>query len=228
MKPRPRHLILILLIIAAMGGAFYGLTRERATLPESALYGPKPTLVDPPHTLLPTIKVPKAVGWATSEAPTPAAGLVVNAFATGLTHPRWLTVLSNGDVLVAEANSPPRKVSGFESWVMGVLLKRVGAGGSSPNRITLLRDANGDGVAETRSVLLAGLNSPTGMALVGDQLYVANTDSVVRYPFKPGEMRITAKPATMTPMTLSATMLLGMPGLPLDRRRRSLRSISAR
>jgi glucose/arabinose dehydrogenase len=191
---KTRYIILILVIVAALVGAFFLLTRERATLPETALYGPTPTFAAPKRTLLPTINVAKAVGWSGSEAPKPAAALKVNGFAAGLSHPRWLTVLPNGDVLVAEANSPPRKVSGVQDWVMGQLLSRAGAGAPSVNRITLLRDADGDGVAESRSVLLAGLHSPTGMALVGDHLYVANTDAVVRYPFKPGETRITAKP----------------------------------
>ena len=190
---RTRHIVLVLIIVAVLAGAWYALTREKATLPESALYGPKPTLVAPVRTLLPTINVAKAVGWAKGEAPTAAAGLAVNGFASGLAHPRWLTTLPNGDVLVAEANSPPREVSGVKGFVMGILMKRAGATVPSANRITLLRDGDGDGVAETRSVLLTGLNSPTGMALAGDHLYVANTDSVVRYPFKPGETKITAK-----------------------------------
>ena len=126
--------------------------------------------------------------------PTPAPGLKVQAFARGLTHPRWLLPLANGDVLVAESNSPPRNVGGVTGLVMGYLFKRAGAAVPSPNRITLLRDANGDGIAETRTVLIAGLNSPQGMALVGNTLYIANTDALVRVPFTPGETRITATP----------------------------------
>jgi glucose/arabinose dehydrogenase len=191
---KTRHIVLILVIIAAIGGAFFLLTREKATVPEAKLYGPTPTLVAPKRTLLPTINVAKAVGWSPGEAPAPAPGLTVKPFAANLAHPRWLTILSNGDVLVAETNSPPRAAGGVQGWVMGMLFKRAGAAVPSANRITLLRDKDGNGVAESRSVLLAGLNSPFGMALVGDHLYVANSDAVVRFPFKPGETKIVAKP----------------------------------
>lgn len=191
---KKRHIILILVILAAIGGAFFLLTREKAALPEAKLYGPTPTLVAPKRTLLPTVNVAKAVGWSAGEAPTPTPGLTVNGFATNLAHPRWLTVLPNGDVLVAETNSPPRAAGGVQGWVMGMLFKRAGAAVTSANRITLLRDENGDGIAESRSVLISGLNSPFGMALVGDHLYVANSDAVVRFPFKPGETKITTKP----------------------------------
>ena len=191
---KKRHIILILVIIAAIGGAFFLLTREKATLLESALFGPTPTLVTPKRTLLPTVNVAKAIGWSAGEAPAPAPGLAVNAFAANLAHPRWLIVLPNGDILVAETNSPPRAGGGVQGWVMAILFKRAGAAVPSANRITLLRDKDGDGIAESRSVLLAGLNSPFGMALVGDHLYVANTDAVVRYPFKTGDTKIVAKP----------------------------------
>src|SRR5690606_30066138 len=110
----------------------------------------------------------------------------------GLDHPRNLLLLPNGDVLVAETNSPPREVSGITSFVMKRLMGQAGADTPSPNRIALLRDADGDGVAEEHHVLLEGLNSPQGMALVGDTLYVANTDSLMAYPYKPGDTRITA------------------------------------
>lgn len=191
---KKRYIILLLVIIAAIGGAFFLLTREKATLPEAKLYGPTPTLVAPKHTLLPTVNVAKAVGWSAGEEPTPAPGLAVNAFAADLAHPRWIIVLPNGDVLVAETNSPPRAAGGVQGWVMGILFKRAGAAVPSANRITLLRDKDGDGIAESRSVLISSLNSPFGMALVGDHLFVANSDAVVRFPFKPGETKIVAKP----------------------------------
>jgi glucose/arabinose dehydrogenase len=126
--------------------------------------------------------------------PVAAAGLAVDAYAAGLDHPRWLYVLPNGDVLVAESNGPPRPddAGGIKGWVMKLLRQRAGGGIPSANRITLLRDANGDGVAETRTVFLAGLNSPFGMTLVGSDLYVANTDSVMRFPYKAGDTQITA------------------------------------
>jgi glucose/arabinose dehydrogenase len=131
--------------------------------------------------------------------PVAAAGLAVNAYATGLEHPRWLHVLPNGDVLVAESNAPPKPDDGkgIKGWFMKKVMKRAGAGTPSANRITLLRDADGDGVAETRTVFLAGLNSPFGMALINDSLYVANTDSIVRFPYRTGDMRITAPGAKL-------------------------------
>ncbi len=123
-----------------------------------------------------------------------AAGLAVNAYAAGLDHPRWLYVLPNGDVLVAESNGPPRpgNTPSLKGWVMHLVMKRAGAAVPSANRITLLRDSNGDGIAETRTAFLTGLNSPFGMALVGNEFYVANTDSVMRFPYRTGDMQITS------------------------------------
>ena len=177
---------LILLILSGCG--------EIATLPESAGIGPHPTLPPPRSTLIPTIHIAPAKGWPPGAAPAAAAGLVVNAFANGLDHPRWLYVLPNGDVLVAETNAPPRPDNrkGIKGWVMKKVMKRAGAGVPSANRITLLRDADGDGVSETRTVFLGGLNSPFGMALVGRDLYVADTDAVLRFPYKGGETQITS------------------------------------
>jgi glucose/arabinose dehydrogenase len=165
-----------------------------ATLPVSAGTGPNPTLPAPHQTLLPTVNVAPAQGWADGATPVAAAGLAVNAFATGLDHPRWLVVLPNGDVLVAETNAPPKPddSKGLRGWVMGLMMKRAGAAPQSANRITLLRDADGDGVAETRSVLIDKLKSPFGMALVGNDLYVANTDGIVRYPYRTGTTHVDA------------------------------------
>ena len=176
---------LILLILAGCG--------EIATLPESAGIGPHPTLPPPHPTLIPTVNIAPAKGWPAGAAPAAAAGLVVNAFANALDHPRWLYVLPNGDVLVAETNAPPRPDNrkGIKGWVMKKVMKRAGAGVPSANRITLLRDADADGVAELRTVFLGGLNSPFGMALVGRDLYVADTDAVLRFPYKGGETQIT-------------------------------------
>jgi glucose/arabinose dehydrogenase len=166
-----------------------------ARLPVSAGTGPTPTLPAPNGSLIPTVNVAKASGWPPGAHPTAAAGTSVNALAEGLQHPRWLYVLPNGDVLVAETNAPPKPEDGkgIKGWVMKKLMSRAGAGVPSANRITLLRDADGDGVAETRSVLLSGLHSPFGMALVGQQLYVADTDAVLRFPYTEGETQITAK-----------------------------------
>jgi len=135
-----------------------------------------------------------AKGWPTETKPVSPEGRNVTAFATGLEHPRWVYVLPNGDVLVAETNAPerPDEGKGVKGRVMKLAMTKAGAAVPSPNRIILLRDADGDGVAETRSTFLEGLNSPFGMALVGDTLYVANTDAVVRFPYKNGEQKITA------------------------------------
>ncbi len=166
---------------------------DTATLPVAAGTGPNPVLPAPNPTLIPTVRIAPATGWPDGAAPTAAPGLAVTAFADGLDHPRWLLALPNGDVLVAETDAPPKPgEGGLRSWIMGLVMKRAGAGTPSANRITLLRDADGDGVAETRSVFLEGLNSPFGMALVGGDLYVANTDAVLRFPYREGDMRITA------------------------------------
>jgi glucose/arabinose dehydrogenase len=166
-------------------------------LPEEAGYGPNPTLPAPKSSWLPTIKVAKAIGWKEGEMPTPLAGGQITAFAAGLQHPRWLYELPNGDVLVAESDAPPEpeeKKGGIRAWVQGLFMERAGSKTPSANRISLLRDADGDGVAETKSVYLENLTSPFGMALVGDQLYIANADAVVRVPYVAGETKSTAKP----------------------------------
>jgi len=165
-----------------------------ATLQVSAGTGPQPTLPPPNPTLIPTIKVAPAKGWPTGATPQAAAGTRVNAFASGLDHPRWLYVLRNGDVLVAETNAPPKPDDsrGIRGWVMGQERKKAGAGGPSANRITLLRDTQGAGVAGTRTVLIEGLNSPFGMTLIGHDLYVADSDAVLRFPYSDGDTHITA------------------------------------
>ena len=163
-----------------------------ATLPVSAGIGPQPALPPPQETLIPTLNIAPAVGWPTGATPVAAPGLRVAAFASGLDHPRWLYVLPNGDVLVAETNAPPKPDDrkGIRGWVMGLVMKRAGAGVPSANRITLLRDMNGDGIADQRSVLLENLNSPFGMALIGHDFYVANSDAVLRFPYAAGDTQI--------------------------------------
>ena len=182
----------IRLVAAAAAIVALAACGEVAKLPVAAGTGTNPTLPEPNKTLLPTMNIAPAQGWAEGTKPTPAAGTQVNAFATGLDHPRWLYVLPNGDVLVAETNAPPKPddAKGIRGWVMNLVMKRAGAGPKSANRITLLRDADGDGVAETRTVFLENLTSPFGMALVGTDLYVANSDGVVRYAYVPGATRI--------------------------------------
>lgn len=195
-------MIAMLILVLIVGGATFVLTRshQRATLEVAAVEGTNPQIVKPRTGLFPLFKIAKAVGWKPSEMPVPAAGLKVQAFATGLDHPRWLLALPNGDVLVAETNAPPKPddSEGFSGWVEKRLQQDAGAGAKSANRITLLRDSNGDGIADQRSVLISGLNSPFGMALAGDQLYVADTDALLRFPFKPGDTRLTAKPYKLT------------------------------
>jgi glucose/arabinose dehydrogenase len=189
--PHPRIVPLLasIVVLASCGGS--------ARLPVSAGTGPSPALPSPTRALIPVVHVASAKGWRAGEHPTAAAGLRVDAFATGLDHPRWLHVLPNGDVLVAETNAPvrPDDGKGIKAWFMRQFMKKAGAAVPSADRITLLRDADGDGVAETRSPLLTGLHSPFGMALVGNVLFVANTDAVVRVPYTTGDTRIAATPA---------------------------------
>lgn len=169
---------------------------DEATLPEEAGVGPNPKLPPPKETLIPTVNIAPHKGWPAGGKPTPAAGLSVAAYAVGLNHPRWLYVLPNGDVLVAESNTPKKPDSnrGLGDIPKKVVLWLIGAGVPSPDRITLLRDADDDGVAEEKSTFLSGLNSPFGMALVAETLYVANTDALLRFPYREGETKIDAKP----------------------------------
>jgi glucose/arabinose dehydrogenase len=164
--------------------------------PEAERFGPSPALPEPTARLLPLVKIAPARGWAEGEAPTPAAGLQVQAFARGLEHPRWLYVLPNGDVLVAESNAPAREGGGggLRDRVARWIMARAGAGTPGPDRITLLRDADGDGVAEQRHLFADDLTSPFGMALVGERLYIANADALVVAPYATGQTRLTARP----------------------------------
>lgn len=165
------------------------------SLPIEQGYGPNPALPEPQAQTIPLVRVAPAEGWERDERPIPARGLAVNAFARDLDHPRWLYVLPNGDVLVAESNAPadrPEEHRGLRAFFMRLAMRQAGAGTPSADRITLLRDSDGDGVAETRSTFLSNLHSPFGMTLVGDQFYVANTDAIVRFPYRAGETQITA------------------------------------
>ena len=181
---------------------------ERAALPPSASTGPSPVLPDPTTRLIPTVDIAPAKAWPQGLTPTPAAGLAVNAFASGFVHPRWLYVLPNGDVLVAETNAPPRPEGGkgIKGFVMKKVMKKAGAAVPSANRITLLRDADGNGVAEVRTEFLKGLNSPFGMALVNGMLYVANADGIVAFPYKEG----------MTAISDAPVAVVTLPGGPLN------------
>jgi glucose/arabinose dehydrogenase len=186
-----RKAIISLLLLSSLMLSIIG-CGERATLPVEAGMGPRPTLPAPNPTLIPTVNIAPAKGWPDGAKPTAAAGLSVNVYASGLDHPRWLYVLPNGDVLVAETNAPPKDSKGIKDWIMKLLKKRAGAGVPSANRITLLRDSDADGIADMRTVFLQGLNSPFGMALVENDFYVANTDALIRYPYQQGETQITA------------------------------------
>ncbi|HKH49314.1 MAG TPA: sorbosone dehydrogenase family protein [Thermoanaerobaculia bacterium] len=177
------------LIVAAVGIAGCA---SSARLPVSAGTGPDPNLPPPNTSLIPLVHVVTAKGWPEGDTPEAAEGTAVVAFAQGLDHPRWLYVLPNGDVLVAETNAPPRPEDnkGIKGFFFKLFQKKAGGAVPSANRITLLRDADGDGIAETRSVFLSGLNSPFGMELVGNTLYIANSDAVVKFPYVEGATQI--------------------------------------
>jgi glucose/arabinose dehydrogenase len=195
------------LFLAATAVALAG-CGEEATLPVAAGTGPNPQLPAPNETLIPTVNVAPAKGWPDGGMPKAAPGLHVAAFADGLDHPRWLHILPNGDVLVAESNAPPKEEQdgGIKGWVQNLLMSRAGAKVPSANRITLLRDTNGDGVADSRSVFLVGLFSPFGMELVGKDFYVANADAIVRFPYEEGQTKI----------TVPGTKVVDLPGGPIN------------
>lgn len=187
-------------LAAAALAATLGACSDQARLPAGADMGPNPTLVEPREQRFPTVHIAPAAPWPANTRPVPADGLVVEPFATGLAHPRWLHVLPNGDVLVAETNAParPAEGQGLRGWVMQRVMQRAGAAAPSANRITLLRDADRDGRAEQREVFLSDLNSPFGMALVGDRFFVANTDAVWSWPYAAGATRIAAAGTKLT------------------------------
>ncbi|MFL1524482.1 PQQ-dependent sugar dehydrogenase [Pseudomonas sp. O230] len=184
----------LVLIIALAGGL--AACGETSSLQVSDGTGPSPKLPEPNKTLIPTVNIAPAIGWPDGVKPVAAAGTQVAAFAENLDHPRWLYVLPNGDVLVAETNAPPKPDDGkgVKGWVMKKVMGRAGAGVPSPNRITLLRDKDHDGIAETRSVFLENLNSPFGMTLVGNDLYVADTDRLLRFHYEVGDTAIKSQP----------------------------------
>ena len=182
--------------------AVWLLTRpDTAKYGEAQLSGPHPKLANANPQTIPTIVTADPIGWKADEAPVAAAGLAVSRFAMGLDHPRTMLVLPNGDVLVAESNSQPRPVNGIKDWIMNIIMTKVGAGGGSPDRIQLLRDGDGNGVAEQKFLLRSGLKSPSGMALritpEGSQLLVANTDAVLAFPFKVGDTTLAGDPVKL-------------------------------
>ena len=194
--------------IAAMALPLAACNDPQDTVTAEQSFGPSPTLPEPQQSWLPTVNIATATGWAAGDKPKAANGMAVNAFASGLDHPRTVYVLPNGDVLVVESNAPPKP--GDARGVKGFIYKQVqrwaGAGVPSANRITLLRDADGDGVAETRSIFLKDLNSPFGMVLVGDDFYVANADAIVKFPYSTGDTKIDAP----------GTKVADLPGGPIN------------
>src|SRR4051795_10380608 len=190
-------------IVALIGNAALQWRRLQGAAPEPA-WGSAPVVpVAKPQGALPTLKMPTARGWRDGQTPVAAPGLKVNAFATGLDHPRWIDLLPNGDVLIAEATQVAGPVRNVFAYAMQATMRRAAALGESANRITLLRDPNRDGVAETRGIFMEGLNQPFGMALVGDTFYVGNTDGVMAFPYvagaprtpPPGRRPTTSKPS---------------------------------
>src|SRR6185437_9791568 len=179
-------------VVALIGGVALVWRRVQG-VPQVAAWGSAPAIpTAKPQGAIPTLKMPTARGWSEGQKPTPAPGLKVNAFASGLDHPRWIEVLPNGDVLIAEATQVAGRPRSVFHHAMQAMMRRAAALGVSANRITLLRDRDGDGVAETRGTFMEGLNQPFGMALVGDTFYVGNTDGVVAFPYTAGAEGITA------------------------------------
>ena len=198
-----RNLAIIAIILGV--GAYFWLTRpDQARLSEAAVSGTRPNISEPRPEGIPTVSIAEPVGWAANDAPTAAQGMAVQRFADDLDHPRSMLVLPNGDILVAETRGPKMEGGGITGWIAKKLMTKAGSVGVSANRITLLRDTNGDGKADVKQPFISqGLNSPYGMALVGDKLYVANTDALISFPYKTGENSITAAPTKI--MSLPAT-----------------------
>jgi glucose/arabinose dehydrogenase len=183
----------LLLLVVAAGAIWYLSSGATAELTDDQSVGRIPFITTPKREMIPAVNIAPVQRWSGNEKPVAAKGLSVERFAEGLDHPRSLLRLPNGDILVAETNAPKQPPAGIVDQIMNYYMDKAGAGVPSANRITLLRDANGDGKAEVKTPFLTGLNSPYGMALVGDTLYVANTDALMAFPYKTGEMKITEK-----------------------------------
>jgi glucose/arabinose dehydrogenase len=189
-----RNHLLLAMCVGALGLPLAACNESHDAVAVEHTFGPSPVLPPPEHSWIPTVDIATTNPWPNGSKPTAAAGMAVNAFATGLDHPRTLYVLPNGDVLVAETNAPPKPddAKGIKGWIYKKAQSWAGAGVPSANRITLLRDSNGDGTAKTRSVFLEGLNSPFGMVLVGEDFYVADSDAIMKFPYHTGDTKITA------------------------------------
>ncbi len=196
MKKLVIALVLIVVIAAVAGAAVVFTSREQATVAIEHQYGPNPILPPPNPTILPTVNQAEARPWQPGEMPTPAEGFAVNQFAEGLDHPRWLHVLPNGDILVAESNKPPKEERSISirRWVAEKVMGSAGANTPSANRISILRDADGDGVAEFQQPFITDLFSPFGITLLNGTLYVANADGIVAFPYEEGATEITVPP----------------------------------
>ncbi|MDB5749814.1 MAG: sorbosone dehydrogenase [Ramlibacter sp.] len=212
MKPKafPLASSLLAATLAACAGAPLAQGTPQGTAPAPGV-GPNPQLPAPAKRLIPTVNIAPADGWPQGTMPKAPAGFKVTALASGLDHPRWVYTLPNGDVLVAESNKPPAKdgarnvhAEGVRGKAMGLVMKRAGAGVPSADRITLLRDADGDGVAEVKQVFMTGLFSPFGMALVGNELFIANADAIVKVPYQAGQTSISARPVKVTDLPAGA------------------------
>lgn len=168
-------------------------------------YGPNPELGAPQTGVLPTVNTARAIGWADGAGPTAPEGFIVTRYAEEIVHPRWIYVLPNGDVLVAQSSTRAQRGGGLMGWVRNMVQRGAGAiEDESPDQITLLRDSDGDGVVDERSVFADGLNQPFGMALVGEHFYVANTDAVVRYRYTPNALRLSGQPETVLDLPYNA------------------------
>ena len=183
----------IIAVIIAIGAAFWITRPDEAQVPMDKMVGVDPVLGDPRPQMVPTVDIAEVDRWGADQKPEAAPGLQVTRYAADLDHPRNLYTLPNGDILVAESNSPPRGNGGIQGWVMKHLLGKAGADTPSANRITLLRDSDGDGEVDLRSTFVKGLNSPFGMAVIGDKFYVGDTDALLEFPYTAGATEITAK-----------------------------------
>lgn len=189
MLTRPLHLLAAsaALTLAACSGA--------GSSDPLAGFGPEPRLPPPTRAPVPQIAIAQPVGWKADEAPRAPEGFEVTRFAGALAHPRWLLVLPNGDVLVAESSSEKKGKPGFRDRVANLLMGQAGAiQRTSPNRITLLRDADGDGLAELQTPFVENIRRPFGMTLVGETLYVAQDDGIVKLTYRKGQMKADAPP----------------------------------
>lgn len=193
------------LVLVASSLILIACSEAKPPVTSSIGYGQNPNLPAPETSLFPTVNIAPAVGWTNDTKPRPAPGLAVNAFASDLDHPRWLYVLPNGDVLVTESNAPAQpEATGIKALAEKLIMKQAGATVPSANRISLLRDANGDGIAETKTTFLSKLNSPFGMTLIGNTLYVANTDAIVSFPYQTDATQIDAPPTKLADLPAGA------------------------